>query len=645
VIRAGAIPDALRARPQWVTWRSETRAPDDSKPTKVPYNVRTGEKASTTDPRTWSPFEAACAAADGYDGIGYVFAPDDPHVGIDLDGCRDPETGAIEAWAVDILGDTRSYTEVSPSGEGLHVYVLGSLPPGRRRHGPVEMYDQGRYFTVTGQRLDELPPDIQKPVLPLAELHAKLLPVPPASPIADNGHPTAGAPDLDDFALLLRAQQAANGAKFRALWAGETAGYSSASEADQALCNHLAFWTGRDAARMDRLFRQSALWRSKWDQRRGEGTYGARTIERAIEGCREVYRAGAPRPAAPGGTLSSSYIETIAEFLDAADPPLTWLFPELLPAGVLMLLHGEPRAKKSLVAFELALAAATGTPPFGLARFRPGPAVPVFYIQEEDPRTPTKARLDRLVRERCGPTRPATLHVAIRQGVDLDDPAWVEQIITDCQRLHIRLLVFDAARRLSIKTDEGPAKVRELMAALRAIVTRAEVTIIIVHHDIKPPVIGQDLRRRSQRASGGDWFAGSECPVHVERVDARESLVYPQDYKFSADPIPFTFSCELDGRLITRLVGRDTTTDHAETAGERGKLLEWLRTNGPAAKTAMKKAGFGWATLTALLDGLMREGLVDMAPGRKKGSSLYFVVGQPSQPSQDGSTSGTHDAA
>src|SRR5439155_22953701 len=109
----------------------------------------------------------------------------------------------------------------------------------------------------------------------------------------------------------------------------------------------------------------------------------------------------------------------------------------------------------------------------------------------------------------------------------------------------------------------------------------------------------QDLRRRGQRASGGDWFAGCECPVHIERINERESSVYPQDYKFSADPAPFTFACHLDGRLISHLVGHDSTTDHAENAGARGKLLDWLRANGPASKTAMKQAGFRWETITA----------------------------------------------
>jgi AAA domain len=341
---------------------------------------------------------------------------------------------------------------------------------------------------------------------------------------------------------------------------------------------------------------------------------------------------------------ASDYLEPIAVFLDEEDPPLSVVFPDLLPCGVIMLLHGEPRARKSLAGFELALAAATGTAPFGLLRFQPPTPISVLYIQEEDPRSLTRPRLRRIVRDRC-PCPPPTLHVAVRRGMDLDDPFWIARIIGDLKRLNIKLLVLDAARRLSVKTDEGPAKVRELIAVLRTIVTTAGVTIIIVHHDIKPAATGQDQRRRGQRASGGDWFAGCECPVHVERVGEHETLVYPQDYKFSADPAPFTFTCELDGPLVKSLRGRDTTTQHAETAGVRGKLLAWIRANGPASKTAMKKAGFGWETVGATLDGLLRDGLVDATPGRTAGSSLYFAKpDEPSSKSQDGSEPGRFSA-
>ena len=334
----------------------------------------------------------------------------------------------------------------------------------------------------------------------------------------------------------------------------------------------------------------------------------------------------------PNG-LPEHYLDSIAAFLDEDDPPISVIFPELLPCGVIMLLHGEPRARKSLAAFELALAAATGTAPFGLTRFTPAGPVVVMYVMEEDPRTLTRTRVRALVGRRC-PTPPATLHVAVRRGISLDDPAWVERLTADLIRLDAKLLVLDAARRLSSMTDEGPAKVRELVAVLRSIVTATGVSIVIVHHDVKPPTTGQDQRRRSQRASGGDWFAACECPAHIEKIGARESLVFPEDYKFTADPAPFTFTCETAGGLITSLVGTDTTTDHAERAGLRGKVYDWLKAHGPASKTAMQKAGLArWEALEPVLDALLKEGKIDAAPGRQKGSLLYFV---PSPPGSSG---------
>jgi hypothetical protein len=335
--------------------------------------------------------------------------------------------------------------------------------------------------------------------------------------------------------------------------------------------------------------------------------------------------------------IPTDYLEPLPVFLAEEDPPTAWIFPELLPVGVIMLLHGEPRARKSLAALELALAAATGTAPFGLPRFAPAGPVPVAYIQEEDARALTRPRLRALVDHR-GTGCPEQMHVAVRRGIDLDDPAWVDRLITDIQGRGIKLLVLDAARRLSGKTDEGPSRVRELISVLRAIATATGVTIVIVHHDTKPPQNGPDQRRRSQRASGGDWFAACECPVHVERVGTRESLMFPEDYKHAADPAPFTFTCEITDGLITHLVGTDTNTEHAERAGIRGKILDWLTANGPASKTDMKKAGLGrWETLEAALDGLLKEGRIDAGPGRKAGSLRYFVLGRTVPANGDGS--------
>ena len=148
-----AIPDELRQCPQWVCWDWVYRA---EKWTKVPLNPATGERADSTDRTTWGTFAQALGRYRGrrLAGVGFVFSPDDPYAGVDLDKCRDPATGDVAEWAREIVAALDSYTEVSPSGTGLKVIVRGALPGGRNRKGEIEMYDRARFFALTGHRYE-----------------------------------------------------------------------------------------------------------------------------------------------------------------------------------------------------------------------------------------------------------------------------------------------------------------------------------------------------------------------------------------------------------------------------------------------------------------------------------------------------------
>src|ERR1039458_4379992 len=136
-----AITEELRTLPRWVNWQYRKRK---AKLTKVPLDPRTGKEASCDDTATWGTFEQALAALNRgkVDGVGFQLGS--PYVGIDLDKCRVPETGVIEPWAQEIIDELNSYTEISPSGQGVHVLAKGSLPAGPRRRGQVEMYSGGR---------------------------------------------------------------------------------------------------------------------------------------------------------------------------------------------------------------------------------------------------------------------------------------------------------------------------------------------------------------------------------------------------------------------------------------------------------------------------------------------------------------------
>ncbi len=141
------LPEELRQRRQWVVWKLEER---DGKPTKVPYIAGGSGKASSTDSLTWRSFEEAVQALETgrYNGIGFVFSSGDPFAGVDLDDCRDPETGELEEWAAKIVEAFGSYAEVSQSGTGVHIIVMGKAP--NKKRGKVEAYSSERYFTMTG---------------------------------------------------------------------------------------------------------------------------------------------------------------------------------------------------------------------------------------------------------------------------------------------------------------------------------------------------------------------------------------------------------------------------------------------------------------------------------------------------------------
>lgn len=306
------VPAALRERPQWVAWRYETRG---GKPTKVPADPRTGRRASSTDPASWVSFDEAVAAwraSDRYAGVGFVFAADDPFTGIDLDGCID-ESGTLVASAREIIDSLDSYTETSPSGRGVKVFITGHKPDGLGCKSKAivgfkesEVYSDKRFFTLTGRHLAGTPLAVENRQPQLESLCQRLWPKKRSPHL--NGTVASAGFSGDDDALIQRAGAAKNGDRFKKLWAGDTSLHADDhSAADQALCNLLAFWTGKDAARMDRLFRRSGLFREKWDERRGERTYGQMTIDCAAADCAETFSPrGRRSPPGPEGPASGA---------------------------------------------------------------------------------------------------------------------------------------------------------------------------------------------------------------------------------------------------------------------------------------------------------------------------------------------------
>lgn len=291
------IPDMLKTLPRWVCFRMISNK-------KVPITPKNGLYARVDDDNTWGTFEEAVAEVKYYSGIGFMLG--DGIIGIDLDHVI--ENGQLSDDAKAIMDKMDTYTEISPSGTGLHMIAIGKLPEGERRSGFVEMYDNRRFFTMTGNVWDKTRQyEVAERTAAATEIHGQYLsqrtvkaaaaePKAPAQRPTEAAPVTAGPGMADTVERVIElASKAQNGERFQRLFSGDLSGYDTPSQADLALCDIAAFYAGDNAALIDGVFRASGLMRSKWDQRRGTLTYGEKTVQKAIEGT----KAPAPRPERP----------------------------------------------------------------------------------------------------------------------------------------------------------------------------------------------------------------------------------------------------------------------------------------------------------------------------------------------------------
>lgn len=244
------IPEELKVLPQWLVWKFEDIGA--AKPTKVPYNPISGEKASTTNPNTWVKFEEAVEAFKTckWDGIGFVFSDKDPYTFIDLD---DTHGDAIALdKQIKIFREFDSYSEKSPSGTGLHIIIKGEIPVGRRRNF-IEMYSSGRYATFTGDIYHKKGIEYRQELL--TQLFEQI-----GSSVPQTNLFVGDAQEKEtDEVIIERAANADNGIKFSDLFSGSwNTYYPSQSEADLALINIIAFYT-QNRNQIKRIFHKSDL--------------------------------------------------------------------------------------------------------------------------------------------------------------------------------------------------------------------------------------------------------------------------------------------------------------------------------------------------------------------------------------------------
>ncbi len=334
-LQLDGVPDALREIPHWVLWKPEER---DGKRTKPPY-TKSGTYANTRDPSTWLPFSEAVeiCQTDGYSGIGFVLT-DGPFTIIDLDNCV--HDGTILPWAVHAVKELKSYTELSPSGRGLHIIIRGDAPTGSRKTDGFEVLGDGRYATITGNALKGYniePTENHQALKTLCEVMFG-----PAGRTA------------------VELSRGVRGEKLRKLYLGrwqEAGGYPSQSEAEYGFCGALAR-IGLSRTETDQVYRMSGLFRSKWDETHSSDgrTYGEMALDK-------IFAETQPCPLE---------IRPLAD-VEPLEPEFL-LYP-WLPRRAVTFLDGDPGAGKTL--FLLAIVA-------GLTGHLPLPPIPPPQVGWED---------------------------------------------------------------------------------------------------------------------------------------------------------------------------------------------------------------------------------------------------------------------
>ena len=345
-------------------------------------------------------------------------------------------------------------------------------------------------------------------------------------------------------------------------------------------------------------------------------------------------------------------------FLSVEDPPVEYIIPELIPKGAQTCWHGAPRTMKTLGAcrelapskqesttyepslvckllilgcrllipdrllasLESGIAAATGTPAFGMERFRPRRSYRVLFSSQEDTASIVRLRARKLLSARGITDFPDKLAFAVHKGINFDQSESRERFFDEITSLGFELVIIDPIRAYTAHADKGPADVVPIAKFFRRLIVHG-ITVLIVHHDTKPPASGPDNRRRSHRASGGGWFSASECPVSFEKIGDRQSLVSPEDYKFSADPKPFIITYDEDANGI-RLIGETKSAGEAATLAIDEAVLAYLANHpgesGRAVTKALRKGSQIVADALERLLGANRLECLDLGRGKGK---------------------------
>jgi putative DNA primase/helicase len=630
-----SIPQDLKARDQWIRW--EWMKPG-GKWTKVPYQVGSNLHADSTNPATWSSFEAT----EGCERIGYMFAKDDPFCGVDLDNCLkratfdEVDSADIEPEAQRIIELLDSYAEISPSGRGIHVLVRGSVPGKRstKREKGVEFYDKERFFTVTGAAISPIDSIEDRQ----AELQVAYKWVFGRDPKDEKDiAPPESAPINSDFSdddIQSFAFRAANGEKFFRLWNGDISGYPSQNEADLALCSMIAFWTGPDPQRIMDLFSQSRLNREKW---RSRENYRTRTVEKVLAEKTEYYSPPRKDDAYHAISLSdpNSQDSEIAGEPIFPPPvslgalvkpgPRQWLVDNLIPMKYPTTLFGTGGVAKSYLALSLGMSIAQGEEAWLGFNIKSGPVLYLDFELEVEEQT----RRGYEVAEGMGLKKPPMqLHYECAGGMRMIEA--FQRSLHWCKEWGIKLLIVDSTG-LALEGDSERAS--DVIAFFREVVgqfTQIGTCVLLIDHQSKLQQ-GDNYQKKSAFGSAyKGYLARSAIQVELmNRADGEITVRFRhQKTNFGSIVDPFEVRVYFRGDEVTvdRIELDDIDLATEESIGAEERVLCAIRHRGDAVpQEVVELTGLALSTVRREYTRLKKEGKIEETGETREDSKVYQV--------------------
>jgi AAA domain len=591
------IPQELAKHPNWVLWKSEPRSPGSDKMTKPPFTI-TRRRAKGNDPSTWSPLPLVIEAFNqgGFSGIGFMITPEIGIVGVDLDHVVDLDTGKTTVtWAADIVEQIGSYTEYSPSGDGLHIWCHGTIPAsgtdGVQGDLPkMELYNRG-YLTFTGKTLDgfdtihERNEELQT-VYTFMKSRKKIDPEPP--PGTSSNEPF----QWDGGIASLPLKEATKNLIVNGAPKGQR------SEAMMTVLNGLVF-SGLTDAQITEVFHIYLIGekfreyksKPKWLQLQIDKAR-LMTTDRAKAPHRQKQRQEQPQQQEIPKVKHPLPV-TAATLRGMAFKQPEWIIPGILLPG-LYIFAAKPKMGKSMMALNLAVSISTAGLALGSIPVRcPGS---VIYFSMEDNLRRLKQRLDYM----CSKEWPEKLIIYQEWG----GIQFVESVIAD----DTKLIIIDTLQRTRDDRNAGKQDLYQYdyksIAPLQTLAAQKNIAILIIHHLRKSD---DDDPHSCISGSLGLTGAADGTWVLKRKTGAADAILYTQGRDFEGQELALKFHPE---NFMWELLGDAVDI---QSTGDRQAVYDAIKQSPEPMKgnTISQLTGVKLGTVSRILFDYLKNGQIE----------------------------------